>query len=306
MQETRSTAIEASDRALDEASAFAWLRHYAPLLVAAILAGAAVAGVSARLRPPSAEAWTYVLQTPYRLPRAQLGLMSKAIFASPVVFRTVERDLAISESEQVFHRSVEVRPVPQTNTLIVVGRAADPVQARELSAAAARGLVKAFRRTGVPEFVILGTGPPAIAPSVSDHVIVVATILVELIAAVVTGLVHFGVVRPILSLDRAIAATRASRLVEVGRVRPLRLMLGRERHELPVAPVIARGATVLTDGGRSVRGTADRLVSAAGDGERRDGAGAVVVAGPATRESFLLGTRLTVQPGADLTLIWVR
>jgi hypothetical protein len=305
VQEVHSAAVDPIDRPLDEPSAFAWARHYAVLLVAALVVGAVVGGTIAGLRPPSAEAWTYVLQTPYRLPRAQLGVMSKAIFASPVVLERVRAELGVAVSETAFRQSVEVRPVPQSSTLIVAAHSADGTYSRELSAAAASGLVEAFRRIGVPEFEILGTGPPAVASSVSDKVVIVAAMVVALLAGVVVALVHFGVVRPILSLDRAIAVTGPSRLVELRRTRLVRVRIGRERPDPLVVAEIPMGVPVLAGGGRSVRPTAERLASSASRGERRDGRAAVVVAGPSTKESFLLGAGLAVEPGADLTLVWL-
>ncbi len=302
MQEIRFAARQPSDRALDEASAFAWLRYYAALLLVAILAGAAIGGAIVQFRPSSAEAWTYVLQTPYRLPRGQLGLMSKAMFASPVVYQSVRAVLPVSESEEAFRRTVEVRPVPDTNTLIVVGRAADPAQAHDVSAAAARGLLLAFRQAGVRQFAILGTGPPATVSSVSDRVTIAATTVVALLVALAVALVHFGLVRPILSLDRAIAATQPSRVFEVPRRSAVLRIVGRERPELPDVPA---GSTLLSSGGRSVRRTAERIASARAKPGRQDAA-AVVVAGPATREPFLLRTRMAVRSSDDMTLVWVR
>ena len=148
----------------------AWLRRYAPLIVATILlglAGGIAIGIVER-RP--AEAWTYVIQRKGSISSRALGPLAEAVFTSSALYVPAMRALNDHEDPATFLRRVELRPVPGTPLLIVIGRASDDSEAERVSSATARALIGAFAQQGFPDFSLLGAGPPIVRSALSPLV----------------------------------------------------------------------------------------------------------------------------------------
>src|SRR5205823_9943005 len=92
--------------------------------------------------PRRAEAWTLVVENGSAIQPRQLGAVSQAIFHSEPVYRPAMRALGLGESPQRFLATrVALQPVPQTNTLVVVGRGSTLTTASRTSHAMAEAFV---------------------------------------------------------------------------------------------------------------------------------------------------------------------
>lgn len=129
----------------DESFLFDWIRFYGAFLALLLAVGAVGSFAFVQIFPPEIEAWSLVVQTGTRIPPRQLGPVADTVFHSSVVYRPVMEKLQVSQSPQAFlAKSVDLRPVPDTNTLIVVGRSRDVKRAEQLSSEMAGSLVRAF------------------------------------------------------------------------------------------------------------------------------------------------------------------
>jgi hypothetical protein len=154
----------------DDVDLVAWARRYLLLVVATVLLGLVVGlaiGVVAR-RPT--EAWTYVIQRGGRIPSRQLGPLAEAVFTSSALYVPAMEALNDHETPATFLRRVDLRPVPGTPILIVIGRASDASEAQRVSSATARALIGAFAHEGFPDFALLGLGPPIVRSALSPLV----------------------------------------------------------------------------------------------------------------------------------------
>jgi hypothetical protein len=154
----------------DDVDLVRWLRRYAFLVVATVvlgLAGGIAIGVVAR-RPT--EAWTYVIQKGGHIPTRQLAPLAEAVFTSSALYVPAMEALDDHEPPATFLRRVELRPVPGTPILIVIGRASDASEAQRVSSATARALIGAFAQQGFPDFALLGLGPPIVRSALSPLV----------------------------------------------------------------------------------------------------------------------------------------
>src|SRR5438093_13778560 len=94
-----------------------WLGHYAPMLVAFVLAGSIGAGVFLSLIPAPREAWTLVIETNDKIPALQLAGVAEAVFRSRAVYGPALRTLHIHESPKAYLAAhTDLRPVADSNT----------------------------------------------------------------------------------------------------------------------------------------------------------------------------------------------
>jgi hypothetical protein len=148
----------------------AWLRRYAPLVAGTVVIGL-VAGIAIGiLEPRPAEAWTYVIQRGAHTPSRQLAPLAEAVFTSSALYVPAMQALNDHEPPATFLRRVELRPVPGTPILIVIGRAGSPSEAQRVSSVTARALVGAFVQQGFADFALLGFGPPIVRSALSPLV----------------------------------------------------------------------------------------------------------------------------------------
>lgn len=189
----------------DETLLFDWIRHYGSLLVLLTVAGCVLAGGLLVMTPRPFEAWSVVIQTGDQIPPVQLGPASQAIFRSEAVYGPAMRELGIQESPERFLRErAELRPVPETNALIIIGRAGDPASATSIADAMTDSFISGLRARALAQFTRFGrTAPVRRGPAASAALALGAA--VGFWVALGVAVVHFRVKRPVLSLSRALA-----------------------------------------------------------------------------------------------------
>lgn len=303
---------------------FAWLRHYGMVIVLATVVGGLAGFAFAQLAPTRQEAWTVVVETGGRIPPLQLGPVATAVFHSSAVYGPAMRSLGITGPATRFLRQrTDLRPIPDTNTLLVVGFGRNQRDAQAVSGAMARSLITAFDDTGLSGFEIVGIPQPAaITTGVGTASAVLFAATGFLWLAVGGSLLHYRFRRPVISLDRATKISEAER-VSTLRARPFRgTRLSRLRwsdsgsnrsvlRELRAAG-LGTAAVVVPGVGRKTEQRALRRVASVlhqdlvgGDGGSA-GAKTLLVAGPSSRERELRqASAVAGVPPAHVALLWI-
>jgi hypothetical protein len=206
----------------DDAALFAWIRHYAAMLLLFVALGGAVGFLYTHVVPRRVQAWTLVVETGARIGPRQLGPVAQALFHSSDVYRPAMRQLGITESPiRFFDRDVSVQPVPTTNTLIVVGTAGSLTRAERISSVMASSFVQALRSRGFIDFHIFGSTQPApVRVGVSTKVAFVVGAVAALWLGLALGIVHYRLRRPVLSASVAASLSGADAVVELEGSRP--------------------------------------------------------------------------------------
>jgi hypothetical protein len=179
----------------DDIDQLAWLRRYLPVIVTTLALGLAagiVIGFVER-RPP--EAWTYVIEQRAHIPSRQLGPLAEAVFTSSALYSRAMEALNDREAPATFLKRVELRPVPGTPMLIVIGRASTATEAERISSTTARALISAFAQAGFPDFSVLGLGPPIVRSTLSPLVLSMTGAAVGLWLGLVVALLHYQIRR---------------------------------------------------------------------------------------------------------------
>lgn len=199
-------------------SLFDWVRHYAVLVGCLVLVGLGAGLLYLVLASRNYEVSTLVVETGRRLSPRQLSLVSQAAFRSPAVYGPTMEKVGTDQSPQEFlEESADLRPIPDTNTLMIIGRANSVARARQISEIAARSFVTvADEGTGLTDFVLFGESRgvslrPGIGPSVTFALGASAAFWFGLALSVI----HYRWRRPVLSLGRALAISGADHVTLV-------------------------------------------------------------------------------------------
>lgn len=197
---------------VDDGLLNAWLRHYLTVLILVPILGAAGAYLYTEANSQSAQAWSIVVETQTRIQARQLGPVAETVFRSSAVYRPVFDELGIVEAPpRFFDDHAELRPVPQTGALIVVGKAATLDRAETISNAMARSLVAVFNARVGGGFQVFSSAQPApVSTSLSRSVAVVLGGAVGLWLALALAVLHYRSRRPVLTLERALSLTGAA------------------------------------------------------------------------------------------------
>ena len=202
---------------------FDWIRHYAALIVLVVTVGAVGAFAYLQVFPPRSEAWSLVVETGTGIPARQLGPVADAVFHSAAVYQPVMQQLGVVGSPESFlSGSTDLRPVPGTNTLIVVGRSNSLARAVQISNAMAASLVQVFHvRAGLGGFTVFSEAEPA---PIREAIPLRQAILLGGGFGLWIGLglaaLHYRVRRPMLSPEVALRMTGPEPLAVLERNRP--------------------------------------------------------------------------------------
>ena len=197
---------------------FSWLRYYIGLVGAVVLLGVGAAGLYLGVAGNEFEAWSTVVEDGFRIPPRQVGAVAEAIFRSEAVYGPAMASLGIEEDPRSFlSTSADIRPVPETNVVIIIGRAEESQRAEEISAAMADSFVEAVEaRIEVSNFTVFDE---ARTVPVRGEVTVPVGLSVGGASAFWLGLgaafLHYRLKRPVLAVERArriVGTTRVTSL----------------------------------------------------------------------------------------------
>jgi hypothetical protein len=249
----------------DEGELLDWIHFYGFFTVLMVVLGL-VGGVAySRLSSREFEASSVVLETSGQISPRQLGPIAEAVFGSEDVYGLAMRELDFREGPGRFLSDVvDLRPVPDTNALIVVGRANTVEEAKTTADVMARSLITAFAERTQLDFVTFGAPEAASAPEGVATIAVVLGGSIGLWLALAMAVAHYWRVRPVLSVERALRITGADLATIVdGRARWLGVMRRRPRWKRSRANKARLESIGVATESRSLT-----LVSAGGGGER--------------------------------------
>jgi hypothetical protein len=313
----------------DEGELLDWI-HFYGFFVALMIVLGLVAGVAySRLASREFEASSVVLETSGGLSGRQLGPVAEAVFGSEDVYGPAMRELGFQGGPDRFlEEVVDLRPVPDTNALIVVGRANTIEEAEVTADVTARALVSAFaERAQLEDFVTFGAPEAAPAPQGVAAIAVGLGGSVGLWLALAMSVAHYWRVRPVLTVERALRITGADLATIVdGRARWLGVLrrgprwkrndANRVRLESIGIPSESPSLRLVSAGGghdQVAQGAAEvpsRPVTAAVRGKEEDLEGLLVAhAGSSAHylaEIRYLEPAVAAEPDARPSLLWVR
>jgi hypothetical protein len=195
----------------DEGELLDWIHFYGFFIVVMVVLGLAGGIAYSRLSSSEFEASSVVLETSGQISPRQLGPIAEAVFTSEDVYGPAISELGFREGPGLFlSEVVDLRPVPDTNALIVVGRANTVEEAKVTADVTARSLIAAFaERAQLNDFVTFGAPEAASAPEGVAAIAVVLGGSIGLWLALAIAVAHYWRVRPVLSVERALRITGA-------------------------------------------------------------------------------------------------
>lgn len=230
-----------------------WVRYYFSLIVLIALVGVAGAASYAALAPARVEAWSIIVQSGSRISSLELGPVAQAVFRTESVYGPAMRELGIAEPPDRFlDERARLRPVPETNALIVIGRSSDAEEATRISEAMMRSLIRAFQERDLAGFTLFDRAAP-VQPDLSFSVLLSLGAVAGFWFGVASALLHYRWRRPLLTLQRAVRVSEPSSVTTV---------LGRRPRWLG----ILRGTRLWKDNPRN-RAAIQRLATGWPDGE---------------------------------------
>ncbi len=221
MSPSRTGRVDILCRAVqDEPELIDWVRHYGALLAALVGLGVVLAAAVVATASRPYEAWTTLVQRGDKIPPLELGRTAQAIFRSEAVYGPVLEELELGVDPATFLAAhAELRPVPETDALEVVGSADDPDEAQRIADGMATSLQLRLKERRLATLVLFGRAAPierGITPVVAGAAGAAGGLWLGLAAAVI----HFRFRRPALTMRRAIAVVEPEHLAIVEARRP--------------------------------------------------------------------------------------
>lgn len=199
----------------EETQLFDWIRHYGVLIFTTIVAGLAVGAALVLLGTRPYEAWALLVQRGDLIPPLELGRTAQAVFRSEPVYAPALDRLGLDIEPGVFLDGyAELRPVPETDGLVVVGRSIDPAQAQAIADAMADSLRREFEVRGLATLVSAGRAAP-VERGLSSTVAGAAGAAAGFWLGVGAAILHFRLRRPVLSLHRALTISGADHVASL-------------------------------------------------------------------------------------------
>jgi hypothetical protein len=281
----------------DDRLFFDWARYYAGAVVLMTLLGLAIGAAYRAVTRPPAEAWSVVVQTEDRISTLQLGFVAQSVFRSESVYGPVIRNLGIdSPPERFLEEQAELRPVAETDALIVIGRGRSQPDAIRLSVGLTRALIRAFEEQGLSTLQTFGRAVP-VREDVSGTVAVAIGGSAGFWLGLGIAVLHYRLRRPVLALQRAAALTEPRRVTVVDGPWPRWLGALRPLGRAEESARDRNGPANANQNPDKERGRSKRM--------RNDGPGRLV-ASPRTSER-IVGDLIAANTGNILReLVWIR
>jgi hypothetical protein len=312
----------------DEGELLDWIHFYGFFTVLMVVLGLAGGVAYSRLSSREFEASSVVLETSGQISPRQLGPVAEAVFGSEEVYGPAIRELGFQEGPSRFlSEIVDLRPVPDTNALIVVGRGNTVEEAKMTADVMARSLIAAFtERAQLNDFVTFGAPEAASAPEGVAAIAIVLGGSIGLWLALAMAVAHYWRVRPVLSVEKALRITGADLATIVdGRARWLGVLRRRPRWKRSRANAArlesigvaaeSRSLTLVSAGGgaeqvaQPAAGVSPQPVTATARGEE-DLEGLLVAhagsSAPYLAEMSYFDPAVAAGPRARPSLLWVR
>lgn len=337
----------------EEETLFGWVRYYFVLIVVFVVAGIGLGIGYVQQALQRSESSFIIVEEAGIISALNVGPRVSAVFESSRVYEGAlneledlnlppneQEDLNLT-SQELYDEHVELLPVPDTQTLFVIGSADDLATAERIARAVSNSLVNEMNSTSENVFfkVYSGPQPPPSSRGISAKVAGALGGSTGMWLGIAIAIIHYRWKRPVLTFRNALDITEADHAAVVegrwwrwfGFMRPgvrwkntpgNRIRLSRlvppTRPEFEVEVVgggarseaaIARVLTAAVDAGRP-RVESGEVTS---NGAGTNGAMSVVVvhAGTGERDLNLVKRMLVAPPGAEagdgsVALVWVR
>lgn len=327
----------------EEETLFGWVRYYFGLIVVFIVVGIGLGIGYVQQALQRSESSFIIVEEAGIISALNVGPRVSAVFESSRVYNGALNELEDLNltPQELYDEHVELLPVPDTQTLFVIGSADDLATAERIARAVSNSLVDEMNTTSENVFfkVYSGPQPPPSSRGISTKVAGALGGSTGLWLGIAVAIIHYRWKRPVLTFRNALDITEADHAAVVegrwwrwfGFMRPgvrwkntpgNRIRLARlvppTRPEFEVEVVggsarseaaIARVLTAAVDAGRPRVDSDD----AASNGAGANGAMSVVVvhAGTGERDLSLVKRMLVAPPESEVgdgsvALVWVR
>ena len=325
----------------DEETLSGWARYYIGFILVCVVLGIVLGLGYVQQALQRSESSVVIVETKGKISARNVGPIVSAVFETSAVYDPALRELGLDiSSDELYAEHLELLPVPDANTVLVIGRGDDTAQADEIALTVSESLVTALNNANeATEFAIFSGPQPAPARrGISQKVAAALGGMAGLWLGVAIAIFHYRWKRPVLTFRNALDITEAEHATVVegrwwrwfGFLRPSvrwkntpgnRIRLARLVPETP-APVqvevvggsprremaIVRTLQEAVTGGRA---RTDGVAPGPTNGEASDLSVVVVHAGTGERD-LALARRMLAAPGstsngsAEVALVWVR
>lgn len=168
----------------------------------------------ATLAPQPVAASTIVVDTGGTIPVRQFGSVAENVFSSAAVVAPAAEQLGVRRAE--LSDAIELDPVPESNTVLVIGRGPDLERAKTVSGAAARSLVNALNeQTNAKSSIFSAPELARNQGSLAARVAVTLGAAVGFWLAFALSIAHYRWKRPLLTIRDALRVSHADMVAVV-------------------------------------------------------------------------------------------
>lgn len=325
----------------DEETLSGWARYYIGFILICIVLGIVLGLGYVQQALQRSESSVVIVETRGRISARNVGPIVSAVFETSAVYDPVLQELGLDiSSVELYAEHLELLPVPDANTVLVIGRGEDAAQADEIALAASEALVLALNEANeATEFAIFSGPQPAPARrGISQKVAGALGGMVGLWLGIAIAIFHYRWKRPVLTFRNALDITEAEHATVVegrwwrwfGFLRPSvrwkntpgnRIRLARlvPETQSPVQVEVVGGSAkremavvrTLQEAVTGGRARSEEDSPARTNGQGADLSVVVVHAGTGERD-LALTRRMAASPGStsngarDVALVWVR
>lgn len=196
----------------DEETLSGWARYYIGLISVFAALGVAVGLGYVGQALQRAESSVVIVETRGKISARNVGPIVSTVFETSAVYDPAlqELDLDVS-SEELYAEHLELLPVPDANTVLVIGRAEDTDQSDAIALAVSESLVEALNNANEAANFEIFSGPqPAPARrGISQKVAGALGGMTGLWIGIAIGILHYRWRRPVLTFRNALDITEA-------------------------------------------------------------------------------------------------